>query len=125
MIDKNLALAIHRILIDKFGGAHGIRDITLLESAVNRPLSTYDGVELYPTAIEKAACLIESIVNNHPFIDGNKRTGFFLMRFLLLKYGFKLDVSQEEKYSLVIKIAKGEYKFKEINNWINDNITFN
>lgn len=88
-------------------------------------MSTFDGVELYPTVLDKAAALIESIVTNHPFIDGNKRTGYFLMRLILLQYEFDIKVTQEEKYSFVIKIAKGEYKFKEIINWISKNLNFN
>lgn len=88
-------------------------------------MSTFDGVELYPTVLDKAAALIESIVINHPFIDGNKRTGYFLMRLILLQYDFDIKVTQEEKYSFVIKIAKGEYKFKEIINWISKNLNFN
>jgi len=61
---------LHRILIDKFGGSPGIRDNAALESAIARPLQTFDGNDLYPSVLEKAASLIESILVNHPFIDG-------------------------------------------------------
>ena len=61
---------LHRILIDKFGGSHGIRDKAALESAISRPFQTFDGNDLYPSVFEKAASLIESILVNHPFIDG-------------------------------------------------------
>lgn len=68
-------LFIHARLIGETGGSHGLRDIGLLQSAVGRPTATFDGEELYESAFEKAAALMHSLVNNHPFIDGNKRVG--------------------------------------------------
>ena len=67
---------IHKLLIDTFGGSHGVRDLSALLSALARPFQTFDNKELYPTPIDKAASLLESIVSNHPFIDGNKRTAY-------------------------------------------------
>ncbi len=66
---------IHQILIEKFGGSHGIRDKKMLESALARPFQTFDEKDLYQSPIEKAAALLESILINHLFIDGNKRIG--------------------------------------------------
>ena len=66
---------LHRILIDSFGGVHGIRDKAALESAIARPFQTFDGRELYPSVIQKAASMIESILINHPFIDETKGPG--------------------------------------------------
>ncbi|MEQ8688674.1 MAG: Fic family protein [Imperialibacter sp.] len=83
MISEQEVLGIHSILIERFGGSNGVRDIGLLQSALGRPYQTFDGGELYPTAIDKAAAvLVESIVKNHLFIDGNKRTGYVLARLL-------------------------------------------
>ena len=76
MISLEEVLKIHNILIEKFGGSPGIRNRELLESSIGRPFSTFDSIDLYPTPIDKGAAIIESIVKNHPFIDGNKRTGF-------------------------------------------------
>ena len=76
---------LHQILIAKFGGSHGIRDKSALESALARPFQTFDKKELYPSVLEKGASLIESILVNHPFIDGNKRTGYTLLRLFLLQ----------------------------------------
>jgi death-on-curing protein len=90
MIDIKDVLNIHNILIDKFGGSKGIRDIGLLESAINRPFATFDNKDLYPTPTEKAAAILESILINHPFLDGNKRTAYVLMRLILLENG--LDI---------------------------------
>ena len=65
---------LHKVLIDTFGGTHGIRDLDALQSALSRPFQTFDNSDLYPSVLEKAASLLESLLNNHPFVDGNKRT---------------------------------------------------
>ena len=67
------AIAIHSLLIDRFGGSPGIRDAGILESALARPHQSFDGRELYPGPVDKAAALFESLITGHPFIDGNKR----------------------------------------------------
>ncbi|WP_262512383.1 type II toxin-antitoxin system death-on-curing family toxin [Adhaeribacter arboris] len=76
---------MHNLLIEEFGGAKGIRDLGALDAAINRPFATFDQQELYPNPVDKAAAIIESILINHPFLDGNKRTGYVLMRLLLLQ----------------------------------------
>lgn len=73
MISLKLAKELNEIIAKVSGGSAGIRDIRSLLSALNRPIQTFDGEDLYPTAIEKSAAIIESIIINHPFIDGNKR----------------------------------------------------
>lgn len=118
MIDLSEVLSIHTILIEKFGGASGVRDKELLDSAINRPFATFDGRELYPNYTEKAAALIESIVVNHPFTDGNKRTGYVLMRLLLMQSGLDIIATQEEKYEFVIAIAEGKLDKTAIIEWI-------
>lgn len=122
MIGLKDALAIHSILIEKFGGSHGIRDHGLLEAALNRPFTTFDKQELYPHPADKAAALLESILINHPFIDGNKRTGYVLMRIMLMKYGSDIHASQEEKYDFIIRIASGEKNIDLIKEWIHSHL---
>jgi death-on-curing protein len=122
MIDTQDVIHVHEILIDKFGGSKGIRDLGLLESALSRPFQTFDQKELYSTPIEKAAALIESILINHPFIDGNKRIGYVLMRLLLIDYGLDLSANEDDKYDFVIKIAEGSYKYSQILDWIKEKI---
>ena len=122
MISVDVALIIHNSLIDDFGGSKGIRDQALLESALARPFVTFDSVELYKNPAEKAAALLESIVINHPFIDGNKRTAFMLMLLLLDQYNLNLSANQQERYALVISASKGEYRFEEIKMWIKSKI---
>jgi death-on-curing protein len=109
---------IHDILIERFGGAKGIRDKGSLDSALRRPYQTFDGQELYPNPVDKAAAIFESIISNHPFIDGNKRTAYVLMRLILLENKHDIDAGQEEKFEFVIKAASGALSFDEIKAWI-------
>ena len=125
MIQVKEVIFIHNDLIEKFGGVKGIRDIKLLESALSRPFHTFDKKEVYPSPIEKAAALIESILINHPFIDGNKRVGYVLMRLILMEHNLDIESSQEEKYNFVISIAEGKLRFEEISIWIKDRIKNN
>ena len=122
MIDLKTVENIHNILIERFGGTGGIRDSGGLESAINRPFQTFDQKELYSTPVEKAAAIFESLISNHPFIDGNKRTAYVLMRLILLEYGLDIKAGENKKYGFVIAAAKGEIKFDQIKEWIDDNL---
>ena len=113
---------IHDILVEKFGGAKGIRDRGTLESAIGRPFQTFDGKDLYPNPVDKAAAIFESIISNHPFVDGNKRTAYVLMRLILKENKLDINVGQNEKYEFVIKAAKGELTFDNIKDWIEKNV---
>ncbi len=118
MIETEDVIKIHKLLIDHFGGSHGVRDERSLNSAINRPFATFNQQALYPVPIEKAAAILESIVTNHPFIDGNKRTGYVLARLLLFKAGLNIEATQEEKFEMVISVSKGQWKFKQIKDWL-------
>ncbi len=118
MITLKEVIVIHQLALEKFGGSKGIRDMSLLESAIQRPYATFDGQELYPSPVGKASAIIESIVKNHPFSDGNKRTGYILMRLILLKSDLDIKASEGEKYEFVIKIAEGTLEYSEIKSWI-------
>jgi death-on-curing protein len=113
---------IHDILVEKFGGAKGIRDRGTLESAIGRPFQTFDGKDLYPNPVDKAAAIFQSIISNHPFVDGNKRTAYVLMRLILKENKLDIHVGQDEKYEFVIKAAKGELTFDNIKDWIEKNV---
>ena len=122
MIPSHEVERLHRILIDKFGGTQGLRDRIALESALARPFQTFDKKELYPSALEKAASLIESILVNHPFIDGNKRTGYTLLRFFLIQNKLDLSASPDNKYEFIIDIASGILKYEGILSWLKANV---
>ncbi len=118
MIRVEDVLQIHEVLIKEFGGASGVRDKEILYSALSRPFQTFDSEELYPSAIEKASALVESLVKNHPFVDGNKRTGYTLMRLFLMNNGFDIQATEDEKYDFVIGIASGELTIEQITEWL-------
>ena len=114
MIYKQEVLLYHQLSIKRYGGAIGIRDEGLLSSAIERPFASYDGIDLYKTSFEKAAAILESIIKNHPFVDGNKRTGFIVCGALLLRDGFELIATETDAYDFVIKVASSHLEFEEI-----------
>lgn len=118
MILLEEVLAIHGVLIQKYGGSDGIRDEGLLIAALERPFAGFGTTEFYPKPVEKAAAILESVVKNHPFVDGNKRTGYVLMRLILMHYGQDIRASQDEKYDFVIQVASGELDFEGIKAWL-------
>ena len=118
MISYNEVLAIHWVLINKFGGLHGLRDENALKSAIERPFGGYGNNEFYPSPEEKAGAILESVIKNHPFVDGNKRTGYVLMILLLLNFEKDILANQDEKYAFVMAVASGQYDFNQITSWI-------
>jgi death-on-curing protein len=114
-------LFYHSIMIEQHGGSHGVRDIGALESAIARPFMTFDGQELYLTAIEKASALIESIAKNHPFVDGNKRTSFYLAIRLLNDNNVDINAPENDTYDFVINVASGLYSYEDILAWLRAN----
>ena len=121
MIPINEIEILHSLVIEKYGGAFGIRDSNALESALKRPFQTYNGKELHETIIDKAAALIESILYNHPFVDGNKRTGYITMRLFLNINGMDILTFPNDKYQFVMDIASGKINFTMIVNWLEHN----
>ncbi len=118
MITKEIVLRLHELSIIRYGGAQGIRDEGLMESAIARPYQTFGGEDLYPTIIQKAAAIAESIIINHPFVDGNKRTGYLAMLAILEEGRLEITVSNDYIYSFVIQTSTGETKFDEIVEWL-------
>lgn len=114
-------IAIHNLAIERFGGKNNIRDTALLESALNRPFANFDGIDLYPSIIEKAAAVAESIIKNHPFHDGNKRIGFLILISILNKNNLDIDTNENNIYDFVIAIAEGKLDFDAIVSWLKNN----
>ena len=120
MISIQETVYIHNLLIKTFGGSSGVRDFQALELALSSPFQTFDNVELYPSIIEKAASLLESLLANHPFVDGNKRTGYVLTRLFLKKNGMDIIADEETKYQFVIDVASGIKRYDDILIWLED-----
>ena len=93
------AAEIHRTMIERFGGSHGLRDIGALESALFRPQSGY-----YDDIVAEACALLESLAINHPFIDGNKRVAYGSMEIFLLINGWRVDATQQQIYRFMMRL---------------------
>jgi death on curing protein len=114
-------LELHRRIIEQSGGAFGIRDVGLLESAIAKPRMTFGGEDLYPSLLEKAAALGFSIIMNHPFVDGNKRTGHAATETFLVLNGIEINASVDEQERLVLAIAAGELGREPFVEWLKRN----
>ena len=113
-LEKNDILDLYKLMANKTGGTVGIREESLLESALDAPFQTFAGFELYPTLIEKAARLGYGLVANHPFVDGNKRIGIFSMLVFLEVNDLIIEFSDEEIVSITLKVADGTYKYDDL-----------
>ena len=111
---------IHHLMIEETGGMDGVRAEGLLESAVNAPFQTFDDVPLYKTIEAKAARLGYSLINNHAFIDGNKRTGMMAMLLFLELNGAGKDYTDEELIRVGLALADGSMDDKALLDWILD-----
>ena len=112
-------LYLHHQMIEETGGVHGVHNLGLLESALYRPQVTFDGIELYPTPFFKASALLHSLVNNHPFLDGNKRTAIACANFFLENnLNISIECSQAELVDFGLKVAQGTLNLEEIANWL-------
>lgn len=111
-------LLLHEIAIKNYGGSHGLRDLGLLESAVGRPQATYDGEELYSTIFLKGAALIQSLLLNHQFVDGNKRTAMFSVMTFLEINGCMLNAEQKEVVDCALWIENQKPEIEEIADWL-------
>lgn len=111
-------LELHHRIIVRSGGRDGIRYLDGLESALAQPRMTFAGEELYPTIAEKAAALGYSIIQNHPFTDGNKRAGHAATEVFLLLNGYEIQASVEEQERLVLSIASGNLQRDSFAGWL-------
>lgn len=115
-------LEIYRQVMKQTDGAIGVRDIGALESAVAQPQMTFGGKDLYPTIIDKAAALGFSIIQNHPFIDGNKRTGHATMETFLILNGYEIGAEVGKQVKIILSVASGEMDRKDFTNWLRENV---
>lgn len=115
---KQQLLKMHSDLLAQTGGLDGLRDEGLLESALAAPFQTYDAQELFRSIQEKAARLAYGLIQNHPFIDGNKRIGTHAMLVLLALNGIELIYTQDELSDLILKIAASTASYEDLLAWI-------
>jgi death-on-curing protein len=112
-------LAVHVLLVERFGGAHGVRDRSALESAVARAQSGY-----YEDRIQEAAALWESLSQNHPFIDGNKRTAVTVAAAFLRANGYKLRFDDQAAFAFLIELYEmGRMRFGELDAWLREHVS--
>jgi death-on-curing protein len=109
---------LHTYLVNKTGGSEGIRDFGLLESAVQSTYQTFDNIEIYPSVQEKAGRMAFNIINNHPFVDGNKRIGVLSMLVFLEYNNVSVYFSQNELVELGVGIADSSIGYDDIMKWI-------
>ena len=113
------ALAMHEVLIDAFGGAHGVLALGALEAAILRPQIGY-----YNSLIEEAAAIMESLSNNHPFIDGNKRVAFFVTDDFLRLNGYFIDCDNDMAYSFFIGLYESNsFRFDNLVPWLEEHVS--
>lgn len=119
---KARVLLLYQFIVEATGGTFGIRDERMLESALEAPYQTFDGKELYPSKEEKAARLGYGLVANHPFVDGNKRIGLYVMISFLEVNGINIEFTDEEIEKLALSIADGTYKYDDVINFLRDKL---
>ena len=118
VLTKSQILRLHETLIEETGGSQGIRDEGLLESALQSPFQSFAGQELFPSTQAKAARLAYGLIQNHPFIDGNKRIGTHAMLVFLALNGIELSYTQKELSDEILSVASGKTTNEELNQWI-------
>jgi death on curing protein len=115
-------LELHRRVIGQSGGALGVLNLGGLESALAQPRMTFEGKELYLSIVDKAVALGYSIIQNHPFLDGNKRTGHAAMEVFLVLNGFEIQSSVDEQERIILQVASGEMDRETFTIWLRDHV---
>ena len=116
-VSKETIIAMHDRQIAEFGGASGVRDMGLLESAIMRPQNAFY-YEHVTSLTRLAAKYAHGIAKNHAFVDGNKRTAFMSCYLFLLKNGFAINASEQERFTSILSLAEGVYSEEDFTNWL-------
>lgn len=111
-------LLLHQLVVAETGGSPELRDIALLDSALEGAFQTFSGQELYPTKEEKGAWLGYSLISNHAFVDGNKRIGMYVMLTFLEVNGIHMDCTNEAVVEAGLGVASGKMKYEELLSWV-------
>lgn len=118
----NETLELHRRVIAQSGGAPGVLDLGALESALAQPQMTFGGNDLYPTVVEKAAALGYSLIQNHPFVDGNKRVGHAAIEVFAILNGFEIIAPVDEQEQTILNAAAGKLTQSDLTAWVRDHL---
>jgi death on curing protein len=113
---------LHGQLIASSGGAAGLRDLGRLQSALAQPMATFDGVELYPGLIGKAGALGFTLIQGHPFVDGNKRIGHAAMEVFLVLNGLEIAASVEDQEPVILSVASGSLSREAFVRWLSEHV---
>ena len=115
-------LELHRLILAQSGGKSGVRDMNAVDSAIAQPAMAFGGQDLYPTLSDKAAALGFSLIQNHPFLDGNKRIGHAAMEAFLLLNGHELDAPVDEQEQIILEVAVGRLGRPQFTDWTRTHI---
>ena len=118
---REKVLLLHQMITQETGGDPNIRDVALLESALESAFATFDGKELYPTKEEKGAKLGFSLISNHAFVDGNKRIGMYVLLTFLEINGIRINPSVEDVARVGLAVAAGKMNYEDLLQWILEN----
>jgi len=120
-LSQEKVMLLHRLITKETGGDPNIRDVALLNSALESAFATFDGIDLYPSIQEKGARLGFSLISNHAFVDGNKRIGILVLLTFLEVNGVKIRVANDELARVGLSVAAGEMNYNELLTWILEN----
>lgn len=115
---KEQVLAVHEATLARFGGASGVRDGGMLESALARPFASFGGAEAFPDDISKACAACHAIISNHPFVDGNKRTGAAVLGMVLRANGLSFKPKHSEFCAAMLGVAAGDVSLESLTKWV-------
>lgn len=117
-LTKEQVISLHHELIKETGGTDSIRDEGLLDSALNTPFQSFDGIDSFPSIQQKAARLGFGLIKNHAFVDGNKRIGTHVMLVFLALNGIELEYTQEELINMILSVTSNNCSFENMVKWI-------
>lgn len=113
-------IAVNEEMVSQYGGLHGVKDVNLLRLAVGRPQMSVAFQDAYKTIFDKAAALFHSIINNHPFLDGNKRTSLFSAVLFLEYNGKKIEFRRKEAVKFTRRAHNQDYTVEQISKWLKE-----
>jgi len=116
-LTEQQVLFLHSRMTAETGGSYGVRDLSMLLSAVGRPHASYDKQDLYPDMYTKAAALMDSLIRNHPFMDGNKRTGIAAASLFLRANNYQVNASNLEIEKFTLEVAQSLHTIDRIADW--------